>query len=456
MKRWEVVYDGAPGGHVYAESVDEARAAAQAAYGRVHPDRDPRGRVRVRGEGEAVRSEAGEAQRIVAEVYEGLRLLPGMELPAEKLRSALVLLESAVARESLGGSVGPATRRAGGSDSELQRALRPVFESACVPTPVKERLRGLLDWVGLKTEGKELRKIELKAFETLWNAGLVDYRFEERPSCRLHQPAAFLVRRLTRAKVLRVERFEGCRTVDDFRAALAPHGAEAAASAWSFVPEGGGAAEASVLRPLVLWGPGKVLQRARILRGVPVADDEVVAFDRALCDAWERLKDWTDGLGLLAEPHLKEKQLSLFERAEKRIRTARDAMAAAAREGREVLPPDTARRDLVKFLIDQVHRIEDALAFLPDRSLRDAFGELVFKDVVFRGAGSYLSMRFGIHIDTAVVEGADAQALVGRYRKEPGGPRPKAKSSKIHTVVVPCYTQDGTTVRPASVRLGVY
>ena len=54
------------------------------------------------------------------------------------------------------------------------------------------------------------------------------------------------------------------------------------------------------------------------------------------------------------------------------------------------------------------------LADLPDRSLRDAFGEIVFKDVVFRGAGSYLSMRFGIHIDTAVVEGADISSPMKR------------------------------------------
>ena len=59
-------------------------------------------------------------------------------------------------------------------------------------------------------------------------------------------------------------------------------------------------------------------------------------------------------------------------------------------------------------------------------------------------------------IDTAVVEGADTEGLVGRFKKEPGKPRPKQETNRIHSVVVPCYTQDGVAIRPAQVRVGVY
>ena len=72
------------------------------------------------------------------------------------------------------------------------------------------------------------------------------------------------------------------------------------------------------------------------------------------------------------ESHLEEKQRSLIARTEKRIKGTRKQMASAAKSGGTVLPADTARRDLVKFLIDQVHRIEDCLALLPERAVRDA------------------------------------------------------------------------------------
>jgi hypothetical protein len=52
--------------------------------------------------------------------------------------------------------------------------------------------------------------------------------------------------------------------------------------------------------------------------------------------------------------------------------------------------------------------------------LRDALRELVFKDVVFRGAGAYLSKHHGISIDTDLVDGAHSQGKGGRFKTEPG------------------------------------
>jgi hypothetical protein len=457
MKRWEVKIDGGNAGYVYADTVEAARRAAKASFLRVRPDQDPTGRLRVSSEGEEISSEAKEAQQVVSQVYEGLRLLPGMEMPAEKLRSALLLMESSVARDSVHGGVsGPRATGGGGGDTELQEALRPLMDSKCIPSHVTARLKGLVEWVGLNTPESERRKIELKLFQALWEAGLVDYQFDDQPTAKLYKASAFLTRRLVRAGALRIERFAGARNVEEFRQSLQPFGADAATLPWAFVRPSGGPPEVRVLRPLVLLGD-RVLQKARLMRGVAQENEEAVALDQALFDATERLGEFNEGLGRLADPFFKDKQRQLFPRTEKRIATTRTQMANAAKDGVEVLPPDTARRDLIKFVLDQVFRLEDALSHAPpDRSLRDAFGEVVFKDVVFRSAGAYLSQRFGINIDTEVVEGADTESLVGRFKKEVGGPKPSRKTRRIHSVVVPCYLQDGTPVRPASVRLGDY
>ncbi|MCA8921682.1 MAG: hypothetical protein KDD82_07710 [Planctomycetes bacterium] len=456
MKRWEVKVDGANAGHVYADTADAARRAAHAAFKRVRPDQDPAGRLRVGREGEELESEAKEAQAVISQVYEGLRLLPGMEAPAEKLRNALLLIESSVARDSMEGVVGASRPRGGGGgDTELQEALQPLLDSKCVPSQVKARLKGLAEWVGLNTPEAERRKVEVKLFQALWESGLIDFRLDDEPTCELHKPGAFLVRRLVRAGDLRVERFDGVRNLDELREALAPFRV-AAEQRWSFVRPREGPAGVTALRPLVLFGE-RVLQKARFMRGVSLDDEEAVALDQALFDVRERLALWNDGLGRLADPFLKDTQRQLFTRTEKRIHATRTHMANAVKEGGDVLPPATARRDLTKFVLDQIYRIEDALAHAPpDRSLRAAFGELVFKDVVFRSAGAYLSQRCGIQIDTEVVEGADTEGLVGRFKKEVGGPKPTRKSRRIHSVVVPCYLQDGTAIRPASVRVGDY
>lgn len=452
MKRWQVEFDGASAGYVYADTVEAARRAAQAAYARVHAERDgARGLARVVGEGVDLESEVLEAKQVVGEVYEGLRLLPGMEMPAEKLRSVVLLLELAAARAGVRVQ-GPRTTE---GDTELRDALAPVLEARTVPSPVQAQLQGLLEWVGVNTADADRRKVELQLFRALWEAGLVDARFADPPACKLHRASAFLARRLERGGVLRLERFEDVRDLDALRDAVQPHGKEAVSKTWGFVPPSEGAARVEVLRPLALLGD-RVLQPALVMRGVPCADEEVVALDRALFDAWLRLRTWTEGLGRLAEPHLKDVQLQLVSRTDKRLTEARQQMARAAQEGGAVLPTETARRDLIKFLVDQVHRIEDALAFLPDRGLRDAFSDLVFKDVVFRSAGPYLSKKYNIAIDTAVVAGADTQALVGKFKKEQGGPKPVRETNKVFSVVVPCFLQDGVTIRPATVRVGEF
>ena len=454
MRRWEVAIDGAKAGHVYADTAEAARRAARAAAKRIFPDREQEPLVRLDGEGEPVASEPVEARRLASEVYEGLRLLPGMELPAEKLRNVLLLLESAVARAGGEGlEDAGALRGGGGGDTELLEALEPVLKAELVPSLVKERLRGLVEWVGARTGEAERRQVELKLLGALHEAGLVDEQWSDTAPCALYRASAFLVARLRRAGALRVERFEGATSAEQFRAALAPWGKDGAELTWAFLRAHDGAEAVELRRPLVVVGE-RLLQPARLARGVD-ADPEVVAFDRALFDSLDRLRAWSQGLGRLAEPHLSEPQRQLIPRTEKRIDQARQQMAKAAKEGGEVLPLDTARRDLIKLVIDQVHRLEDALALLPDRSLREAFGELVFKDVVYRGAGDYLCQRFGITVDMEVVPGAEAEGLTGRYKKEPG-PAPRSKTTRIHSVVIPCYVQAGVAIRPASVRLGTY
>lgn len=453
MQRWSVTWEGSPAGNVYAASAGEARRAAKAAYKRVYPDRDPRGVVRV-GAGTTIESEPGEARELVSQVYEGLRLLPGMEVPAEKLRSALVLLETAVARDPATARL-PGVARQGGGDTELLEALEPIFDAEVVSSPVQARLQGLLEWVGLNTTPAERQKIDLQVFQTLWEAGLVDLHQHEPPACSLHKASAYLVKRLRKAKILKIERFVGLTTLEEFRPALAEFGGSSAGqSLWAFVPARS-ADLVEVRRPLVTFN-GQVLQPALLMRGVSVDEDEVAAFDAVLFETLELLRTWNEGLGRVADDHFEEKQRQLMARTQARIKGMRKQMAKAKKEERPVNPASTARRDLIKFLIDQVHRLRDALALLPDMSLSLAFEELVFKDVVFRSAGPYLSRHYGVNIDTEVVAGADSQELVGRFKKEPGGRKPKAKTTRIFSVVVPCYTQEGVAVRPASVRLGTY
>lgn len=465
MKRWPVEL-GSVGGtssatHVYATTPDAARRAAQAAWVRIYPERDPsQALVRV-GAPEELDSQVAEARRLIGQVYEGLRLLPGMEMPAEKLRSAVVLLEAAAARQGLSSEVSAGAERGGGGDNELTEALDPLLRAASLPEPLKERLRGLAEWVGVNTPEAERQRIELELFQALRAEGLISPGLEEVPSCPLLKASAYLVRRLSASGALRVERFPGADDVNAFRAALRAWSKEAVRMEWAFAPSG---EEVRLLHPLALLGE-QVLQPALLARGVACAEEEALAFDRALFDAWRRLRDWEQGPGRLADALFEERQRALLTRTVKRIEDTRERMRAAAlgsggsaagSEGQPVLPSEATRRDVTRFVIDQVHRLQDALAFLPDRSLEEAFGELVGKDVTFRGAGAYLSKHHQISIDTEVVTGADSVGLGGRIKIEGSGPRPKGRTNRIHSVVLPCYTQDGAVIRPAAVRVGDY
>ncbi len=128
MKRWQVQFDGASVGAVYAETHEAARKEALAAYARVHPEREgsAEGRVKVDRAGADVASELGEARQLANEVYEGLRLLPGMELPAEKQRSIILLLEAVAARTDLETMLGQGKKGASG-DNALQEAAASVL-----------------------------------------------------------------------------------------------------------------------------------------------------------------------------------------------------------------------------------------------------------------------------------------------------------------------------------------
>lgn len=72
----------------------------------------------------------------------------------------------------------------------------------------------------------------------------------------------------------------------------------------------------------------------------------------------------------------------------------------------------------------------------------------------FRGAGAYPSKHPGISIDTDLVDGADSQGKGGRFKTEPGPRAPRALTTRIHPVLLPCYVQDEVVIRPTAVRLG--
>jgi hypothetical protein len=130
---------------------------------------------------------------------------------------------------------------------------------------------------------------------------------------------------------------------------------------------------------------------------------------------------------------------------------------AAENDGKtSPMPTKTSIRDLLTFVVDQTHRYDDALALLGDRSHRAAFADTVAKDVVYRICAPYLSQTFGISLDTGVVVGADVSLLIGRFRKESTGPRPKRTSNVIYSVITPALVQGGTCIRPALVRTGEY
>ena len=319
--------------------------------------------------------------------------------------------------------------------TELQLDLMPMVED--------------LDEVG---EGARPR-LWLGMFRLLNRWSLLDPALGKESSVSFHKAGTWLAGELEKTGHVIVERFKDVRTVAE---AWERCGEEHVEVADVLVAPGGGEV-AGVMRPLVRV-EDDVYQRALLLRGVPSEDAVAVGFDRVLFNTEDRLRLWQAGMHLRVRGMLTELQRQVLERALKRIGDVRTTMRVAAAGGEPTAPPETARRDVTKLVIDMVHRVQDTLATLPQHSeaYKGAFGELVFQDAVFRQLGPYLSDEFGIDLDTAVVEGADVQALAGRYKEEQKGPKPTHKNKKIFSVVVPGYQQGGTSIRPAQVRLGVF
>jgi hypothetical protein len=190
----------------------------------------------------------------------------------------------------------------------------------------------------------------------------------------------------------------------------------------------------------------------------PFTDPEAVAFDRLLGEVYARLANWTKGSGPNASASLDAKAGAILGRTAARVVEARMKLREAAEKDatKSPMPTKTSIRDLFTFVVDQVHRYDDALAMLGDHPHRAAFADTVARDVVFRICAPYLSQTFGISLDTGVVVGADVSLLVGRFRTERSGTRPKRLSNKIYSVIIPALVQDGTCIRPALVRTGEY
>src|SRR5262249_10295354 len=158
----------------------------------------------------------------------------------------------------------------------------------------------------------------------------------------------------------------------------------------------------------------------------PFTDPEAVAFDHMLDEIYTRLAKWSKGRGAVAAS-LDARESAIFGRTAARIVEARMKLREEAENDatKSPMPTKTSIRDLLTFVVDQVHRYDDALALLDDRSHRAAFADTVATDVVYRICAPYLSQTFGISLDTSVVAGADVTLLAGRFRKESGGPKPK-------------------------------
>ncbi|MBL4844937.1 MAG: recombinase family protein, partial [Planctomycetes bacterium] len=334
----------------------------------------------------------------------------------------------------------------------LDKALQPVLKSAQVARTVKAQLSGHLTRLALLPPGGDGEKAaQLGAFRTLLQARLIDPSYSDSPESKLHEAGAHLASRLSEAGLLKIERFEGKRSVSE---ALEGYSADDAEVEEVFAIAGS-AELAEVRRPLAKL-EGVTIQKGALMKAIPTGEADVLEFDGVLVDTLDRLRGWIDGAGSLIEDELNSTQRQVLPRTVKRISDVRRKMFENQAASKPVLPPDTARRDLIRFVIDQVHRAEDTLAIQEDKSYRNTFGDAVFKEVVFRSAGPFLSNKYGISIDTSVVAGADTQALVGKFKKEATGPKPKVVNAKVYSVVVPCYMQEGVTIRPATIRVGVY
>lgn len=333
---------------------------------------------------------------------------------------------------------------------DMNELLSPVLESSEIVPSVKDELKMVLTRMAL-TEPSKHGALELKIFRILWDAHLFDPSFPAETENPLYRASLSLSSKLSNRGVLVIERFEG---MTDIAAVHKKYSTEQVEIEDAFASPG--SSEIIEARRPFVELEGRALQTGALLRGVITSDEVMLEYDRILSNALHRLKSWQSGAKATIESLFDEKQTQVITRTIKRIEDTRGRMFKLAKAKKKALPAKTSRRDVIRFIIDQVHRIDDCLSILSDKNHRSYFGEMVFKDVVYRSAGPYLSKEYGISIDMSVVAGADSQALVGRYKKESSGPKPKREHRRIYSVVVPCYKQDGVTIRPATVRLGDY
>jgi hypothetical protein len=332
----------------------------------------------------------------------------------------------------------------------LADALQPILNSENVLPTVKGKLQLVLTKMALTDESLHTA-MHLEAFKILWDAHLVDRNFLTESEQPLYRAAIYLTKMLRSASMIEIERFEAMETLETVHSKYSPD----QVSVEDVFTLPGKSEIVNVRQPLVFL-EGRAIQNGSVLRGVSTSDETLLEYDRVLSNAMYRLRTWQLGAKAVIDAIFDEKQQQIMGRTLKRIEDTRSRMFKLARDGKKALPAKTSRRDVIRFLVDQIHRLDDALAIQPDKSHRMPFSEQVFKDVVYRSAGPYLSKEYGINIDMSVVAGADSQALVGQYKKESIGPKPVREHRRIYSVVVPCYKQDGVTIRPATVRLGDY
>lgn len=331
----------------------------------------------------------------------------------------------------------------------FSRALEPLLKSSDVQPHTKRELEGLRTRLALVASGAAAQAVEVDAFRVLHKAHLVDAQFPAESSSAIHKLGAYLTGVLTKAGVLKVERFSGARQLADLKA---PEGGLVVSEEFC---EPGMPEVLAVERPLVQLG-SELVQAAFARKGVPSGEAEVVELDRVLNDAAIRLRAYAEGPGAVVDVQLDDKQQTLLPRTIKRLDEVRGKMLETHKAGKKAAPSKTSVRDLVMFLVDQIHRYDDALALLSERAHRATFSDQVFRDVIFRSCGPFLSRTNGISIDTAVVAGADVSVLTGKFKKETTGAKPKRVNNLIFSVVVPAFNQGGTCIRPATVRVGEY
>ncbi|MEZ0228182.1 MAG: hypothetical protein ACAI25_06120, partial [Planctomycetota bacterium] len=329
------------------------------------------------------------------------------------------------------------------------KALEPLLKSSDVTPFVKSEMTSHKVRLALLPVGPKTQSVEVDAFKTLHHVHLIDPQYAADAASDVHKTGAYLVQALVKSGQLKVERFDGVREVKGLSA-----------------PEGGlvvkeelcnpGMPEVlAVERPLVSL-QAKMIQAALVRKGLASQEQEAVQLDRVLNEAVMKLGSYAEGPGAIVDASLDDKGQTILPRTIKRIEEVRTKMLDTHKAGKKAMPSKTSLRDLLMFIVDQIHRYDDALALIADRTHRGVYADRVFRDVVFRAAGPYLSQTQGISIDTAVVAGADISVLTGRFKKETTGPKPKRVNNIIFSVVTPAFSQGGTCIRPATVRVGEY